>query len=633
MIVECKRKNRDDGEKQLKLYMGLSSAQIGVWFNGEEHLYIQKLLDHQGNISYQELPNIPKAGQRIEDISRFKRRDLQKPLNLRSVFRDIRNHLAGMTTGITRDEALAKELINVLFCKIYDEINTPLEESVTFRAGVGESPRAVKARVENLFDKHVKVEYSDVFDRTDYVSLDPDSLVYVVGELQNYCILDADRDAIGDAFEVFIGPALRGSEGQFFTPRNVIQMMIDILDPEPGESILDPACGSGGFLIVALERVWRKLDKLGAERGWTDVMLARQKAEYATRYFRGIDKDSFLAKVTKAYMAIVGDGRGGVFCDNSLKTLDEWDRRTKDKIELNGFDVIVTNPPFGSKIQVRGDETLSQYELGKTWKRKRGTFSWTASERLRDKQSPQVLFIERCIQLLKPGGRLGIILPESIFGNPSHGYIVEYLRKCTKILGLISMPEELFQPYTHAKTCVLFAQKVEQQPLDYSIFMGIAKWCGHNSRGNPIPYDDVPHIAPRYEVFAAHRDLPYERFGFVQDLSKTKNNILIPKYYDPEILKTLDSLRATHELVTIGDLVEQEVLDVATGVEIGRLSYGTGSIPFIRTSDMANWELKSDPKHGVSEDIYQRHSQKCEVREHDILMVRDGTSWSGPPAC
>ena len=279
MIVECKRKNRVDGEKQLKLYMGLSAAQIGVWFNGKEHLYIQKVLDRQGNVRYQELPNIPKAGQRIEDIGRYKRRDLQKPLNLRSVFRDIRNHLAGMTTGITRDEALARELINILFCKIYDEINTPLKEPVTFRAGVSESPHDVKARIEKLFDEHVKMEYSDVFDRTDYVSLDPDSIVYVVGELQNYCILDAERDAIGDAFEVFIGPALRGSEGQFFTPRNVIQMMIDILDPEPGESILDPACGSGGFLIVALERVWRKLDKYGTERGWSDAMLSRQKAE------------------------------------------------------------------------------------------------------------------------------------------------------------------------------------------------------------------------------------------------------------------------------------------------------------------------------------------------------------------
>ena len=247
MLVECKRKNRHDGEKQLKIYMGLSSAQIGVWFNGNQHLYLQKILDSQGNVTYRELPNIPAYGQGIEDIGKFKRKDLLKPTNLRVVFRDIRNHLAGMTTGITRDEAIASEVINVLFCKIYDEINTPLEGYVKFRAGVGEAATDVKKRLDELFEEKVKQEYSDVFESTDSITLDDESLVYVVGALQNYCLVEADRDAIGDAFEVFIGPALRGSEGQFFTPRNVVKMMIDMLNPKPGESIIDPAYGSGGF--------------------------------------------------------------------------------------------------------------------------------------------------------------------------------------------------------------------------------------------------------------------------------------------------------------------------------------------------------------------------------------------------
>ncbi len=476
-----------------------------------------------------------------------------------------------------------------------------------------------------MFETQVKEEYSDVFDRTDYITLDADSLVYVVGELQNYCLLEADRDAIGDAFEVFIGPALRGAEGQFFTPRNVVRMMIDILDPEPGQSILDPACGSGGFLIVALERVWRKLDKLGAERGWRTDQLARQKAEYATRYFRGIDKDAFLAKVTKAYMALVGDGRGGVFCDNSLKSPDEWEPKTREKIGLGLFDIVITNPPFGSKIQIRGDEILSQYRLGRVWKSKKGSFEWQEQSRLRDRQAPQVLFIERCLQFLKPGGKLGIILPESIFGNPSHGYIIKYLRQHARILGLVSMPEELFQPNTHAKTCVLFAQKTDTLPSDYSMFMGVAKWCGHNSRGNTIPYDDVPQIAVRYEELRKDGALPHDRLGFTLRLSEVQNNIFIPKYYDPDIVNELDSLTSTHDLVTVRDLVKRRVLSVTTGVEIGRLLYGTGSIPFIRTSDMANWELKIDPKHGVSEDVYEQYGEKFKVKEHDILMVRDGT--------
>jgi type I restriction enzyme M protein len=120
---------------------------------------------------------------------------------------------------------------------------------------VNERGAAVKRRILDLFDKVKTTVYDDVFNPNDTINLDAESVRYVVGELQNYCVMDANRDAIGDAFEVFVGPALRGTEGQFFTPRNVVQMMVALLDPKPGERIIDPACGSGGFLITALGHV------------------------------------------------------------------------------------------------------------------------------------------------------------------------------------------------------------------------------------------------------------------------------------------------------------------------------------------------------------------------------------------
>ena len=144
------------------------------------------------------------------------------------------------------------------------------------------------------------------------------------------------------------GP-LRGGEGQFFTPRNVVKMVVEILDPEPGEMILDPACGSGGFLIIALEHVWRKLEELAKRKAWSPVQLDRKKREVASKCFRGIDKDSFLAKVTKAYMAIIGDGRGGVFCDHSLLPESEWKSQPASGAALGSFSVVLTNPPFGAQ--------------------------------------------------------------------------------------------------------------------------------------------------------------------------------------------------------------------------------------------------------------------------------------------
>jgi len=644
MVVECKKRNRKDGLAQLKLYLDMSSAELGVWFNGAEHLYLRKIHHADGSRTYQDLPNIPRNGQRVEDIGLFRRKDLKAPSDLKTVFRDIRNHLAGNVTGITRDEALAQEIINILFCKIYDELKTASEDVVTFRSGIGEAPGDVRKRLLGMFEK-MKTDpsegFPDVFTEKDSISIDADSLVYVVGELQNYCISEAERDAVGEAFEVFIGPALRGSEGQFFTPRNVVKMMVEILDPKPGEYIIDPACGSGGFLIVALEHVWRRLEEEAREKGWSEVQLDRRRRDAATKFFRGIDKDSFLAKVTKAYMAIVGDGRGGVFCENSLLPPDDWHHTTQEAIKLGMFDVVLTNPPFGTKIPIKGDAVLAQYDLGYKWKRDKKTGTMEKTTVLYEDQPPQLLFLERCLQLLKPGSRLGIVLPEAVLGMPTYEYVVCFLRQRTRIVGVVSMPEALFKTSgkggTHAKVCVVFIEKTALgEGKNYEIFMADAKWCGHDSRGNPtirkdalgkqVLMDDVPTVAGRYRVL---KDRPRRRkpgrLGYILRHGEVRNNILIPKYYDPEVTEKLQRLSGTHDLVRLDELVEKGVLAFDTGIEVGKMAYGTGPVPFIRTSDISNWELKGDPKQSVSEELYEEFRDKLDVRAGDIFVVRDGT--------
>lgn len=291
--------------------------------------------------------------------------------------------------------------------------------------------------------------------------------------------------------------------------------MIDILNPQPGQMIIDPACGSGGFLIMALEHVWGQLETQATSRGWNAVQLDRRKRDAATKHFRGLDKDAFLSKVTKAYMAIMGDGRGGVFCENSLQPPTEWSYGAQQVIKLGTFDVILTNPPFGAKIPIKGKDVLTQYELGHKWKKDKATGQLARSSALHDDQPPQILFLERCLQLLKPGGRMGIVLPEAIFGMPTYEYVVTYLQQQTKILGIVSMPEPLFKTSgkggTHAKVVVLFVEKTKTLPGDdHDIFMADVKWCGHDSRGNPtirkdaegkeVLLDEVPLVAERYKM-------------------------------------------------------------------------------------------------------------------------------------
>lgn len=502
MVVECKSKDVKAGQKQLEIYLSMSEAQVGVWFNGKEHLYLRKDYVKGGKIVFRPIPSIPRFGQRVEDIGLFARKDLKPTKELKSVLRDIRHYLAGNAKGITKDERLAEQIINILFCKVFDETRKGPEELMDFRAGDGESPKAIRSRILDLF-ADVKRRFSDVFDKADAIELDDLSIAYVVGELQPYCVVEAERDAIGDAFEVFMGPALRGDKGQFFTPRNVVRMMVDILDPEPEEMIIDPACGSGGFLIVALDYVWRKIEARGKVKKWSAQRIREEQTHVASQCFRGIDKDRFLAKVTKAYMAILGDGRGGVFNDNSLLAPDSWDPLLKSKVSLRGFDVVLTNPPFGTKIPVDGKEVLEQYTLGHRAKydKDKECYEWTTD--LHDKQPPQLLFIERCMQLLKPGGRMAIVIPESVLGMPTYTHIVQFLRERVRVVGVVSMPEELFQPHTHAKVAVLFLKNVRPKPAD-EIFMSVVDWCGHDSRGNPTIrenadgstelLDDVPKV-------------------------------------------------------------------------------------------------------------------------------------------
>lgn len=627
IIIECKKKSKKDGRSQLEDYLRLSKAQLGVWYNGEEILYLRKY-ESSGTVNCLEIPNIPIYGQRIEDIGLFKRKDLKGTHNLKTVFNNLRNYLAANNTGITLDNEFVIQIINLIFCKIYDERFTKPEEIVSFRAGIEEDEKSVAKRIRTIFE-HVKGKYPDVFDTNDTITLSDTSVAYITGELQQYCLIESERDVIADAFETFISPSLRGGQGQFFTPRNVVKLLVSLANPGRNDKLIDPACGSGGFLIESLRYVWKQVYEEGKELGWPEREIFADQQEVAIKNFRGLDKEAFLSKTTKAYMAILGDGRGGIFCENSLDITHNWSNDAKNLISLNSFNVILTNPPYGSKLKISDTHILSQYDLGHQWKANKETkgVPQKTDKQLSD-QTPQVLFIERCLDLLKEGGRLGIVAPESMFCNPSHKYIMSYVESRARIDAIISMPENLFQPHTHAKTCVVLMTKYKKDEVinpEHKIFMAVAKWCGHDSRGLEIPYDDIPKIQERYEHFVENQSLDYDHLGFVVKQKQIVDSIYLPIYYNPEIRVQLDSIKKDYNLVRVSELVEKGLLSITTGDEVGKLSYGTGQIPFIRTSDIANWEIKLDPKQGLSEEIYQSLKEKQDIKANDILMVRDGT--------
>jgi type I restriction enzyme M protein len=355
-----------------------------------------------------------------------------------------------------------------------------------------------------------------------------------------------------------------------------------------------------------------------------------------------------LSKVAKAYMNLVGDGTTGIFCEDSLENPKNWHSGAQIKIEWGTFDVLLTNPPFGDKIKVKGEEKLKQYELAYNWSIKNDVY---AKGKLKDEQPPQILFIERNLNLLKDDGRMAIVLPEGTFGNPSDRYIWNFITQNAQIEAIISTPTETFQPNTHFKTSILVLKKGKPEK-EYPVFMGIANSCGHNkngkeiykinqdgsfifdSEGGKIIDDEIALIAEKYQSFRQNRPVSNSHLGFVVNYSQIKNWIFIPDYYDPELQQEIDSLEKSddYQVQSIKELIDEKILQTKRGNEIGSQFYGKGDIPFIRTSDIVNWELKIDPIKCVPEEIYAQYKKQQDIRENDVLFVKDGTFLIGRSA-
>ena len=629
IVVECKASTRNDGRRQLEHYLKFSNAKMGVWYNGNDFLALQKH-ERSGQTAFKKIPDIPKFGERMEDVGHYKRKDLRAPHNLTAEFRTIRNHLAGNARRIVNDQQLSQELINMILCKLYDEKYTPDNDPVQFRAGIDEPDNDVYARIIQRFND-AKEEYTDVFAGDEKISLDAASVSYVVGRLQGYSLIKAERDVVADAFEVFIGPSLRGEQGQFFTPRNVVKTVIDIIKPKSTESIIDPACGSGGFLVECLRHMHQQVEDEGKKYGWDREEIKTQKIQRAQRHIRGIEKDALLSKIIKSYMIILGDGRSGIVTEDALDPPSQWKPESQALIEMGKYDVVVTNPPFGAKIPIKGKARLSQFEFGYKWKKEKGR--WTKGSLLSE-QAPQVLFIDRCLELLKEGGRLGIVLPDGVLSNPTYEYIRQSLLTRAELIGVVDVPADAFRPSTNTKTHLLFLKKTSSPRSDYKLFMSYALTCGHDKRRRPIASDDMGKIPQFIERLRAKKCRPGS-LGMQVSLGDLQDNIWLPKFYN---LNTADDRqkyeRDGHKLVSIGELVDQNVVELvgSGGKPVEADYYGEGAIPFIRTSDIDNWEVSEGPTHCVSEDVYNQVKDSQDVRADDILMVRDGTFMIGKTA-
>jgi type I restriction enzyme M protein len=493
--------------KQLKAFMAaLPECKYGMWTNGLDIFYLKKK-ETRFDTQFEQIGDWPPAADSLElqDARSRARLRAADPDMLKTTFRRCHNFIHG-NEGMQKEEAFW-QFLYLIFAKMYDE-ETHKRENRQFWAGATEQftedgKENIRSRVEPLFNQ-AKTAYSEVFEGGERLRLSPRALAFMVSELSRYDFTRTNLDAKGAAYQEIVGSNLRGDKGQYFTPRGVVDMAVDMLDPKTDERLIDPACGTGGFMVSTLSHLFSKLrEERGVEphdeasEAFYDIKGILE--DYAETNLFGIEHAPQLVKATTMNIAMATGASGNVYYANSLEFpnghLDGVEKIKRD-IPLGSADVLITNPPFGSEIPVNDRDILKRYDLARKWERGEDGILRNTGE-LESSVAPEILFLEQCIRWLKPGGRMAIVLPNAMLNGPSNEYLRRWLLDRCWVLASVEVPIEAFihEADVSIHTSVLFLKKKsdEERQLEalggdesYPIFMAVAESCGYDRRGNPV---------------------------------------------------------------------------------------------------------------------------------------------------
>jgi len=484
VVVEVKSPSIEKGIDQLKSYLNADGCEIGVWSNGKERIILYR---NYPNKFEDTLPDIPSKDKTIDDL-------LAEKKTLYSISNknfDLKEKIKQMEELVLANAGVDvfTEVFKLIYAKLFDEIEAVkrADNEVFFRKY--KDPQRTYSIINQLFLSAIQ-KWPGTFFEQENIRLSPNHLSMVIPELEDARLFGADLRIIDEAFEYLIPEVAKSKKGQYFTPRQVINMAVKMLNPKEKEYVIDPACGSGGFLISTMNFVNENYLK-----------NEESKKEYAREFLYGIDFADETAKVSRALMLIAGDGRTHLFKLNSLDPR-EWQGEDGDKLRARAefqarllkynnysdqeanqqsfknfsFDVLLTNPPFAGEIKDQG--VLRQYDFGKK------------NSKLLSSVERHILFIERCLEFLRPGGRMAIVLPQGILNNTNMKYIREWLFEKARILAVIGLHGNTFKPHTGTKTSVLFLQKwggeAGEPKADYPIFMAVSKKSGKDNSGDYV---------------------------------------------------------------------------------------------------------------------------------------------------
>jgi type I restriction enzyme M protein len=571
MMVELKKPKLKDGKEQLKSYCNATGAPIGIWTNGDSISYYYRKDPNY----FEDIPAIPKESEKLSDIlsERWTIQDLVDKDKLRTERKSLKDLILEM-----EDEVLAnagvdvfEELFKLVFTKLYDEMESGRNKirHLEFR-NYGDTETELKEKIQKIFDR-AKEKWEGVFSEESKIELTASHLSVCVSSLQDVKLFNSNLDVVDDAFEYLINKSSKGEKGQYFTPRYVIEMCVRMLNPKEHETMIDTAAGSCGFPVHTMFYVWKNILKdLGLSE--SHLFTLEQKTPRCTDYVNNnvfaIDFDEKSVRVARTINLIAGDGQTNVL---HLNTLDweRWDEKTEDEdwqdTYFNGwrklkklrneknsnydfeFDILMANPPFAGDI--KESRILAKYELGKK-----------PNGKYQTKVGRDILFIERNLDFLKPGGRMAIVLPQGRFNNSSDKQIREFIAERCRILAVVGLHGNVFKPHTGTKTSVLLVQKWNDKLCpkvdDYQIFFATMQEPSKDNSGDKIYVRKKDN--PNYKVKPAEPQAVQSKM----DINEIQvRYVASPKDLEEYLLDSHDHLIVKHDLFNHDGLTQDGIAE------------------------------------------------------------------------
>ncbi len=533
----------------------------------------------------------------------FSDSQLFKEDNLLKLFENIHDYIYA-NDGLSSQQTL-EEIIKILFIKLFDENSGSNKFGISGEDGIAD-----------LFGQ-TKEAYHDLFDPDDRIRLSYAALGFIVNKLQNISLLGSSQDAKGLAFQKFLSHGEKEGRGQFFTPEPVMKFCVEMIQPQPYETIIDPACGTGGFLIAALD--YLKSNFVEAD---TEKIISKN--------LYGSDINKSIARIAKMKLLLEANVKTNILCANSLNDSDNL-----LSAHPEGFDIVLTNPPFGTGGKITNPQILMKFDLAYKWITAGDSYNKT--NRIRKGQPAEILFVERCLQLLKESGRMGIVLPNGHLENPSLEYIRFYIKQKAKISAIVKLPQETFIPFgTGVKTSLLFLQKETLNTgSHYPVFFGKVRKLGYqgNKNGTPVYQkdkygqvikdkkgqavsdEDFSLLVKAYKIFKQGKTVDAENFFSID--FKELNGRLDYDFYSPENRKLMADFKGN--TVRLGDVCEivklksSKLKNPGLAVEYVELSdINTHTFEIINTTTYRIHELPSRASY--------------EIRAGDIITAIAGNS-------